>query len=333
MRTLIVGAGAIGSFLAAKLTDAGADVTLHGLGSGFEHIANHGLQVAKRDDSPTRTVRIRCSLTPPPSDGWDLLVFAVKAQDLPAAAQQFSKHAQDATILLPQNGLPYWQFLGAPGSDIRLKSVDPECATERALPLHQIVGCVVTKGLAVLPDGTLVETVVPSDSFALGDVVVGSNVSTHVVSLLENAGLPARQVTDIRLEKWRKLLVNVAFNPLGAISHLGFGEVLDVDSGERLARTLISESLEIARHYGITDAIDPEAAIARARSSRFHKTSMLQDTEAGRRLEVEPILGVLLELGRNASLPSPWLHAIYDCMRLIDYALAKGPIRQTIGRT
>lgn len=330
MRTLIIGAGAIGCYLACKLSDAGADVTLHGLGPAFQRVAEAGIGIAAQEDMRVRRVQINCALAPPASSGWDLLVFAVKAQDLPRAAHQFAAHAREAIILLPQNGLPYWQFLGNFTPETRLVSVDPEGVAEKSLPLALIAGGVVTKGLMVLADGTLVETVLPTDSFAIGDVVANAGVAKPVVSLLRSASLPAKEVTDIRIEKWRKLLVNVAFNPLAAISHLGFGEVLDLDAGERLARSLIGEALSIAAHHGVRDGIDPESALERARSSRMHKTSMLQDTEAGRRLEVEPILGVLLELAHDAGLRVPALEAICDCLRLVDHALVKGPIRQIV---
>ncbi|BCQ28149.1 2-dehydropantoate 2-reductase (plasmid) [Caballeronia sp. NK8] len=328
MRTLIIGAGAIGCYLACKLSDAGADVTLHGLGPAFQRIAETGVDIAVRDDMQIRRVTVNCTLTPPAPAGWDLLVFAVKAQDLPRAAHQFSAHAREAIVLLPQNGLPYWQFLGVVTPEMRLASVDPDGVAESALPLARIAGCVVTKGLTVLSDGALVETVLPADSFAIGDVVANARVAKPVVSLLRSAGLPAKEVVDIRIEKWRKLLVNVAFNPLGAISHLGFGEVLDIEAGERLARAIVCEALDIAAHFGVQGVIDLDAAMNRARSSRLHKTSMLQDTEAGRRLEVEPILGALLELAHDARLRVPTLEAICDCARLIDHALVKGPIRQ-----
>jgi 2-dehydropantoate 2-reductase len=327
MRTLVIGAGAIGRFFAAKLTEGGADVLLYGLGESFEKMAISGIPIAERGKD-VRRVAVKCSLSPPGPDGWDVIVFAVKAQDLPLAAQQFASHAREATVVLPQNGLPYWQFLGIGGQDRRLISVDPEGLTEKSIPIAKIAGCVVTKGLTVLEDETLIETVVSSDSFALGDVVQGSGVAKPIVSLLRTVGLPATESSDIRTEKWRKLLVNVAFNPLGALSHLGFGEVLDVNSGERLARAIINEALGVAHLNGMRGAIDSEAALARARSSRLHKTSMLQDVEAGRRLEIQPILGVLLELAKRSGLPVPTLQTIYDCVRLVDHALAKGPIRQ-----
>jgi 2-dehydropantoate 2-reductase len=291
-------------------------------------MAEEGISIATRGNMSVRRVHVTCALSPPRPGGWDVIIFAVKAHDLPRAAAQFSVHARNAIVVLPQNGLPYWQFLGAGGDELRLASVDPGGIAENALPISQIAGCVVTKGLTVLADGTLVETVLPADSFAFGDVVAGTGVAMPIVSLLQSAGLPATEVADIRQEKWRKLLINVAFNPLGAISHLGFGEVLDIDAGERLARAILSEATQIASRHGARAVIEAEAALNRARSSRMHKTSMLQDTESGRRLEVEPIVGVMLELAQHVGLSVPTLQAIGDCLRLIDHALVKGPIRQ-----
>ncbi len=330
MRTLVVGSGPIGSYLAAALARAGADVTLHSLGPAFRQMAAAGqLRMAVAGDgAEPATVALRCSLAPPPPGGWELLVLAVKAQDLGQAAQMFKAHARDAVTLLPQNGLPWWQFLGTGGPALRLRSVDPDGLAEDALPLDRIAGCVVTKGLSFRDAATLVETRAASDLFTVGDVVPGTGAAVVPAQLLGQAGLPMKMSDDIRAEKWRKLLVNVAFNPLGAISHLGFGEVLDEPEGERLARQLMQEAVAVARGLGVAAAIDTEAALARARDSRSHKTSMLQDVEAGRRLEIGPIVGVLRELAGHVGLAVPALDVVHACLRLIDHSLGKGPIRQ-----
>jgi 2-dehydropantoate 2-reductase len=330
MRTLIVGAGAIGSYLAARLSEAGGDVTLHGKGAGFAVIAaKQQIRLGPVDaTAAARAIAVRCSVAVPEPGEWDLLVLAVKAQDLGTAARQFAQHARSATTLLPQNGLPWWHFLGTAAAPRRLASVDPGGLAEAALPLGRIAGCVVTKGLGFDRAGVLREASLASDLFTLGDVVPGSGVSAAPASWIEQAGLPVKHTDDIRTEKWRKLLINVAFNPLGAISHLGFGEILDEPQGEGLARSLMAEALAVARSTGLAAEIDVEAAFHRARGSRLHKTSMLQDVEAGRRLELEPILGVMLELAGQQAVPVPAISAVYACARLIDMGLVKGPIRR-----
>ncbi|AZG11819.1 2-dehydropantoate 2-reductase [Pigmentiphaga sp. H8] len=324
----MIGAGPIGAYFAARLAEAGIDVTLHGRGPVLRHVAAHGLRLARQDGGQARTIPLPCMLSPPPEAGWEMVIFAVKAQDLPAAARQFARHVRDAVIVLPQNGLPWWQFLGTGAPPLRLHAVDPDGDAERALPLERIAGCTVTKGLSFGPDATLVEAVVASDLFALGDVVAGSGAADRPAHLLAGCGLPVRLAADIRLEKWRKLLINAAFNPLGAISHLGFGQVLDDAPGTWLAGQLMEEALRVARACGLAEPIDTEAAFARARGSRRHKTSMLQDVEAGRRLELDPILGALLELAAHHGLEVPTLRAIYACLRLIDLGLVEGPIQR-----
>ena len=330
MRTLIVGAGAIGSYLAARLSEAGGDVTLHGKGAGFAAIAAaQQIRLGPVDASTSaRAIAVHCSVAVPEPGGWDLLVLAVKAQDLGAAARQFAQHARSATTLLPQNGLPWWHFLGTAAAPRRLASVDPGGLAEAALPVDRIAGCVVTKGLGFDRAGVLREASVASDLFTLGDVVPGSGASATPARWLAEAGLPVKHTDDIRTEKWRKLLINVAFNPLGAISHLGFGEILDDPEGERLARSLMAEAIAVARSSGLAAEIDMEAAFNRARGSRLHKTSMLQDVEAGRRLELDPILGVMLELAGQQAVAVPTISAVYACARLIDMGLVKGPIRR-----
>ncbi|MDO9405075.1 MAG: 2-dehydropantoate 2-reductase [Polaromonas sp.] len=330
MRTLIIGSGPVGSYLAARLQASGADVTLHGKGTGFEQLAARGGLTLQQQGEPhsARFVPIRCSVDVPATAGWDVLIFAVKAQELGRAASQFAAHARKAVTVLPQNGLPWWQFLGLDTPPLRLHSVDQGGLAEAALPLDRLVGCVVTKGLSVAPDGALVESVVTSDKFALGDVMPGSGASQIPLELFRRGGLPAAESPDIRAEKWQKLLVNVAFNPLGALSQLGFGEVLDEPDGERLASALMQEAVSVAQACGLQASIDMDAAFARARSSRYHRTSMLQDVQAGRPLELEPIVGVLIELARHHTVSVQTLTSIYGCLRLLDLSVRKGPIRQ-----
>lgn len=331
MKTLIIGGGAIGSYLAARFTTGGLDVTLHGLGVSFERISADGIRLVEHGSDCAKRVALHCSITAPPADGWDMVVFAVKAQDLPNAARQFADHARNAVSLLPQNGLPYWQFLGTSKQSMRLRSVDPQGIAESALALERVAGCVVTKGLSFRPDGTLVEAVSPSDKFTVGDVIPGSEASRLPVSLFGAAGLPVAHTTDIRLEKWKKLLINVVFNPLGAISHLGFGEVLVCQEGECLARALMDEAYNVALAAGLSEKIDASNAFDRARSSLYHKTSMLQDVEAGRQLEIGPIVGAMLELADAYKVPIPSIRAIYSCLSLISHALLTGPIKQEVG--
>lgn len=331
MRTLIVGSGPIGSYLAARLQLSGADVVLHGKGAAFERMAQQGGLTLQPLDAPqdARHVPLRCSADVPPPEGWELLVFAVKAQDLGVAAQQFATHARGAIVLLPQNGLPWWQYLGTGAPPLRLQAVDPGGLAEAALPLDRIAGCVVTKGLSLSAEGALVEVSVASDRFALGDVVRGSDASRGPFELMRRADLPVVLSDDIRTDKWRKLLVNVAFNPLGALSQLGFGEVLDEPEGERLARAMMDEAMAVARGCGLAETIDAQAAFARARSSRYHRTSMLQDVQAGRPFELEPIVGVLLELAQRQRIDVPALATVYSCLRLLNLSVRKGPIRQS----
>jgi len=334
VRTLVVGSGPIGSYLAARLQLSGAAVVLHGKGPGFEQLARQGSLTLCPQDAPhdTQTVRLQCSAQVPAPGGWDLLVLAVKAQDLGRAAQQFKAHARHAVTLLPQNGLPWWQYLGAGSPPLRLQAVDPGGLAEAALPLERIAGCVVTKGLSISEAGHLVEARVASDRFALGDVVPGSGASRVPFALMLGAGLPVAMSEDIRVDKWRKLLVNVAFNPLGALSQLGFGEVLDEPEGERLAHALMTEAIAVAQATGLRAPIDVQAAFARARSSRHHRTSMLQDAQAGRPFELEPIVGVLLELAQRHGVAVPTLSTVYSCLRLLNFSVRKGPIRQAVAR-
>ncbi|CAM5182185.1 2-dehydropantoate 2-reductase OS=Castellaniella defragrans OX=75697 GN=HNR28_003416 PE=3 SV=1 [Castellaniella defragrans] len=331
-RTLVIGSGPIGSYFAAQLTRCGIDVTLHGKGVGFQRTARQGgIRVVPRaDPGQAWFASLKCAIEPPPPGGWDLVIFAVKAQELGSAASQFALHAKGAVTLLPQNGLPWWQFLGTEAAPIRLGSVDPEALAERSLPLERIAGCVVTKGLTLTIDGELLEAQVQSDSFVVGDIVQGAGVALQVVDLLRAAGLPAKVSSDIRADKWRKLLINVAFNPLGALSQLGFGEVLDDTKGAELARRLMEEAVTVAHSCGFHFPVDVDAAFERARSNRAHKTSMLQDVQLGRPLELDPIVGVLLELAHRQGQLVPALSTIYACLRLLDLSLRKGPITQQI---
>lgn len=337
MRTLVIGAGAIGAFLAGRFALSGQQVGLYGRGAGMAVLARDGIRLSRHGAEASAVVaRPACYTEVPPADGWDLVIFAVKAQDLPAAARQFSEHVKHAVVLLPQNGLAWWHFL-APGGigldqgpsatgrrgpgPLRLKSVDPDGWAEQALPLDRIAGCVVSKGLMFVGPGELREAVVPGDQFCVGDVLPGSGAAQQAEGCLRQAGLPTLLSDDIREEKWRKLMLNVAFNPLGALSRLGFGQIVDIGPGRRLVAQLIGEAVAVGRAYGMRGDISLDAIFARAESSRHHKTSMLQDVEAGKRLEIAPILGSLLELAGHRSIAVPGLQVVHDCLCLVEHGL------------
>ena len=324
MRTLVIGAGAIGAFLAARFALSGQRVGLYGRGAGMAVLARDGIRLVRHGDEASGAVVARptCYAEVPPVDGWDLVVFAVKAQDLPAAARQFSEHVKHAVVLLPQNGLAWWHFLpGMEAGPLRLQSVDPDGWAEQALPLDRIAGCVVSKGLMFTGPGELREAVVPGDQFCVGDVLPGSGAAGRAEGCLRQAGLPTLLSDDIREEKWRKLMVNVAFNPLGALSRLGFGQIVDIGQGRRLVAQLIDEAVAVGRAYGMRSDISLDAIFARAESSRHHKTSMLQDVEAGKRLEIAPILGSLLELAGHRGMAVPGLQVVHDCLCLVEHGL------------
>ncbi len=305
MKIGIFGAGAIGGLLGARLAHAGADVTFIARGPHLAAMQAHG--VTLHSGGETLTVHPRCVADAAEAGIQDFVFVTLKANALPAAAPSIAKMlGPDSALVTAINGVPYWYFYGidGPHRDRPIDSVDPGGALWRILPPSQAIGCVVYPAAEVVAPGVIVHTY--GDRFTLGEP--DGSRSPRIAALaaaLQAAGFKAPIRPRIRDDIWVKLWGNMAFNPLSALT----GATLDRLAGQpdlrAAARAMMLEGQAVAEALGIRFAIDVDKRIQGALEVGAHKTSMLQDLERGRPLEIEALLGAVVELGALVGIPMP----------------------------
>ncbi|MBL8709524.1 MAG: 2-dehydropantoate 2-reductase [Rhodospirillaceae bacterium] len=315
MKIAVYGAGAIGGLMGAHLARAGEEVTLIARGAHLAAMKEHGLTV--RNAAGEFTVRPAATDDPWAAGIQDYIIIALKAQSVPAIADKLAPMIGPKTaVVMAVNGVPWWYFHGVEGSlrDRRLASVDPGDRQWDLIGPERVIGCVVYPAAEIVEPGVLKH--VEGDRFTLGEP--GGEKSPRVLALsraLINAGLKAPVRPDIRTEIWVKLWGNVAFNPLTALT----GATLDVvcaDPGTRaVAKAMMLEAETVANALGVKMPVDIERRIDGAAAIGAHKTSMLQDFERGRPIELDAIVGAVAELGRLVAMPTPTIDMIYALTR------------------
>jgi 2-dehydropantoate 2-reductase len=225
----------------------------------------------------------------------------------------------ETAVLTVQNGIPWWYFhkLGGPHDGRRLESLDPGGVLEKHIDSARIVGCVVYPAAGVPQPGVIQH--VEGDRFPIGELDgrLTERVET-IKGVLERAGFRSRILDDIRSEIWLKAWGNLSFNPISALTHATLADICRFPETRALAVAMMQESQAIAEELGVTFRHTIEKRVAGAESVGAHKTSMLQDVELGRSLEVEALMGSVLELGRITGVSAPSIEAVYACVKLLN---------------
>lgn len=321
-RILVVGAGAIGRHLAAALAGAGIDTTLLGRGAAVQAIAAHGLRIEGDGAAPPRTVRLNAIEYRPGPGGYDAVFVCVKSHQLAGIAPALAATiGRDAALVFPQNGLPWWYFDGCaePLRGARIRCLDPDGDLARYVDPARIVGAVIYKSVQAIGPDAIRTVDLPEDRLVLGepDGTRSARVA-QLAALVERTGLPVVQTADIRREKWRKLVTNVAWNPVCALTRSTIAEVSRDPETRRLCGALMAEALRVARRVGASPDVDPDAVLEAGARKTGHVPSMLQDLRAGRTLEHAAIVGALLEVGALVGETLPTLAAIGALIAQLD---------------
>ena len=320
MKICVVGAGAIGGLLGARFARSGQDVTLIDRGPHLGAIQKDGLKLIAQDDSEevVRNIEARDSLNG--LDRQDLIVLAVKAHFLDAIARQIPALVDpQTTVMTVQNGIPWWYFHrhGGPHDGRRLKTLDPTGVLEKNIASSLIVGCVVYPA-AIVPEPCVIKHI-EGDYFPIGELDGReSDRVTRLYDVLVDAGFRSRILSDIRSEIWLKAWGNLSFNPISALTHATLESIGQLTETRQLAATMMREAQDIAESLGITFRDTIEKRIEGAEQVGSHKTSMLQDVELGRSLEIEALVGAVLELAKVTETPAPSIEAIYACVKLLN---------------
>jgi 2-dehydropantoate 2-reductase len=309
MNICVVGAGAIGGWMAAKLALAGSDVSLVARGDTLREIEARGLRLS--EDGYFHCVAVATADDAAAFGRQDLVVVAVKAPALPQIAPRLEPLIGPETLILPMlNGVPWWF------TDDPLWSVDPHRATGAALPTEQVVGCVVHASCRRNAPNQV--DVVHADKLIIGEPDGGSSERVERVrELIENAGIRCEVSENIRRATWYKLWGNATINPLSALTRSTADKLL----GDEAIRAFMAEAMDELAAVGaaidcpIDQTVEDRMAVT-AKLGAF-KSSMLQDVEAGRSIELEALVGAPREIARRAGVMTPQLDRIYAMTRLM----------------
>ena len=324
MRICVIGAGAIGGFVGARFAFAGHEVSLVARGAHLRAIRDRGLLLIEADGRE-HIARVAHATDDVSSLGkQDLVIVALKAHQMEPVLEDIKNLCHDETLIVPmQNGIPFWYFVkhGGPLEGTIVRSVDPQGQLAAEFGVENLIGCVVYPAAMITAPGVI--RCVEGDRFPLGELD-GSTTAriSQLAALFEEAGFKAPILDNIRAEIWLKLWGNLSFNPLSALTHKTLAQICRFAPSRELARKLMEEAQQVAESIGITFRVSIDRRIAGAERVGEHKTSMLQDVEAGKPLEIEALIGAVVELGRLTDTPTPHIDTVYACVSLLAKSLA-----------
>jgi 2-dehydropantoate 2-reductase len=319
MRIAVIGAGAIGGMLAVRLALSEQTVTVVEQGAHLDAIRANGLKLLHHDGSEELARDVRAVASCEEAGEQDLVFLALKAYVLEAVAPQMRPLFGDETAVVPlQNGLPWWYFqnFSGPHAGYRLQTADPNGTIERSIEPRRLIGCVVYPAGEIAAPGVIRH--LEGDRFPVGELDGSESARVKNVSAtLVAAGLKAPVLADIRSEIWLKLWGNMSFNPISALTHATMVDICEEPATRELAADMMREAQAIAEKLGVTFRVPLEKRIEGAAKVGKHKTSTLQDVEAGREVEVNALIGSVIELGTLTATPIPATRAVHAMLKLL----------------
>lgn len=316
MKICIFGAGAIGGYMGAKLAQAGANVSLVARGPHLKAMRENGLRLI--EESGETTVNVTASDNAADLGPQDYVIVTLKAHSVPHLVPKMQPLIGDTTTIVSGvNGVPWWYFhkIGGPLEATRLETVDPGNAQWDGFGPDRVLGCVVYPAAEVIAPGVVRH--IEGNRFSLGEP--DGSKSERAIALsktLSDAGLKAPIRSKIRDEIWVKLWGNLSFNPISALTHATL-DVLCTDPGTReVARNMMLEAQAIAEKLGVKFPIDVDRRIQGGADVGAHRTSMLQDLDQGRPMEIDALIGSVKELGRITRTPTPTIDTVLSLVSL-----------------
>lgn len=325
MKYTIVGAGAIGGYLGAKLALAGEDVTFIARNRNLAAINAQGMTLVLPDGERQQAKNVRAVQDPAEAGPQDVVFLTTKAHQvrelLPGLRSLFGPETMVVTMI---NGLPWWYFekLGGAYDGRQLSSVDPDGALAAGIEVNRLIGSIVYPAAELMEPGVV--RVIEGNRFTLGEL---DNQRTPRIEALSKsmmaAGFKAPVSRDIRSEIWVKLWGNLTFNPVSALSHATLEDICRYPLTRELAARMMGEAQAVGEKLGVAFKVSVDQRIAGAEAVGAHKTSMLQDVEHGRALELEALVGSVVELARITDTPTPTIDAVYAVTSLLSNTLTQ----------
>ncbi len=317
MKICVIGAGAIGGLLAAKLARAGEDVSVIARGAHLAAIASNGLTLI--EEGVETVAKVKASDRIADFGEQDLIILCVKAHQVATVVGDLPAMMGPRTVVLTaQNGIPWWYFFkhGGPHEGRRVESVDPGGVIADHLPIDRVLACVVYQAARIERPGVIRH--IEGQRFTLGEI--DGSMSQRILRVSEaftRAGFRAPIVNDVRAEIWTKLWGNLSFNPISALTRATLADICEFAPTRALAADMMREAQAIGEALGVRFRISLEQRIAIAEAVGAHKTSMLQDIEAGRAIEADALLGSVIELGVLVGVATARLDAIFAVVKLL----------------
>ncbi len=317
MKFVIVGAGAIGAYVGARMARAGQDVTLFARGPHLRAMQERGVRVAGPDgEFEARPAIVDSIETIGPADA---VLLGVKAHSLTELAPRLRPLLGPETAVVSlQNGIPWWFFQGFGGDldSVCLERVDPGGVVANSIEPRRVVGSIVYVASEIVEPGVVRH--IEGNRISLGEPDGSrSDRCRTIAEALIRSGFRSPITTRIRHEIWVKILGNLAFNPISALTGATLAQMARHPDVSALAREIMAEAEAVAQKLGLDLPISIDQRMAGAEKVGEHKTSMLQDVEAGRPIELEAVVGAVVELGERLDLPMPHTRAVYACTKLM----------------
>jgi 2-dehydropantoate 2-reductase len=319
LKIAIIGVGAIGGYVGTRLALGGENVTFIARGTNLEALRSRGIRLVMADGTEQAVAKVKATDDYAAAGPQDMVILAMKAHQVEAVAAQVPKLFGPDTVVVPmQNGIPYWYFHRHSGEleGTRVRSVDPSGTISEHIPCERVIGCVVYPAAELLSPGVIKH--VEGNRFPVGEP--DGTTSERVARVSEcfvRGGLQAPVLGDIRSEIWLKLWGNLTFNPISALSRATLADICQFPPSRAVAAAMMTEAQSVANKLGVTFRVSLEKRISGAEKVGHHKTSMLQDVESARTLEIEALLGSVVELARLTDTPTPHMDTVYALTKLL----------------
>ena len=331
MKIAIIGAGAIGGYVGAKLALAGEDVTFMVRGANLQAIRDNGMKLIMHDGTQHVARAVKATDDYGQAGPQDIVILAMKAHQLEAVARDVPKlFGPDTVVVTMQNGIPYWYFHrhGGPFDGSPVHSVDASGIIAEMIPARRVIGCVVYPASELMAPGVVKH--IEGDRFPVGEL--DGSTSERVVRVSQcftRAGFKAPVLDNIRSEIWLKLWGNLTFNPISSLSHSTLVDICQFPLARQLAADMMGEAQAVAQKLGIEFRVTLDKRIDGAEKVGKHKTSMLQDIEAGRAPEIDALVGSVIELGQLTRTPTPHIETVFALVKLLARSMesARGALR------
>ncbi len=324
MKIAIIGAGAIGGYVGVKLALAGEDVTFMVRGANLAAIQKNGMKLVMHDGSEHVATQVKASNDYVATGPQDMVILAMKSHQVEAVVNDVPKlFGPDTVVVTMQNGIPYWYFHKHGGAlqGSQVHSVDPTGEILKNIPPERVIGCVVYPASELIEPGVVKH--IEGDRFPVGELDGTSTERVvRVAGSFVKAGFKSPVLDNIRSEIWLKLWGNLTFNPISSLAHSTLVDICQYPLTRELATHMMTEAQTVASKLGIEFRVPLEKRIAGAEKVGKHKTSMLQDVEAGRAPEVDALVGSVVELGRLTDTPTPHIDTVYALVKLLAHAMS-----------